>query len=584
MQIICCMKSKISYNRLKNNYEIHNWEIVAEFEDLQEKIIFNSYDIVVVDKKLSYFNEVITLFKTKDTKIIVFNGDFEIVENELNSNIKIESNNDKRVEKIYIEKVIEKEIKVETQIYKGIKNQTIGVINLSKSSGATFVALNLAKTIADYKVKSSIIELCESYCLFDLLDLKNKIEQDEYYSFHHILNEKKIIDKSQRNTIKNLSYYAVDSRKAKLSLHSWNVLNLIKIIYASSELINIVDLGYLTNIDLLSSISDIFDRFIIVLDANENNINIELLREINKIKVNGTIVNVIINKVKDNIQKVNLDYMDNTDYKTIPYIEDLKSNINEKNIKEYLKIAFSGIIRDVLPKELLSGDLENSIQEQNIISKNIQYISIGSNEIGFMGVESGVGVTHLSLMLAHHLSYQYKVALIEVNDSNDYENIRKIGEFKIKDNSYFKCKGVDYFININYIDFISKYREKYEYIIADFGSHENIYEIEEFLRMDVKMIVGQVVDWKIEKIYKFYSSINKQHDIHKNWKYLIPFMDSNDDISELTDKIDNPIYAIPFNKNPFIPTNEIKIIYDQMLGLKIKKRTIKNIFNRRSVQ
>lgn len=184
--------------------------------------------------------------------------------------------------------------------------------------------------------------------------------------------------------------------------------------------------------------------------------------------------------------------------------------------------------------------------------------------IGVLGVEKGLGVTHTCVMLAGYLSKKNKVAVIELNDSKHFKEIALI----IKDDKEiakrkFIYNKVHYYWDIDYGQFISLYREKYDFLILDLGSYLELRDMDEFVRTDIRLVIGHGMDWKIKEISKFYLE-NRDYDPNNNWYYVLPFMDKKS-IREIKSKIENKVFFLPYNINPFVVNQETKKIFEQIL-------------------
>ena len=335
---ICCMKSKFSYNRLKMNYgDKCNWEeYIDDIQTVQDKIVFNEYDFAIVDEKLPWKDEALELFSKRNIETIVFEGDFEDVENKINSLIQKRKAEETEVEDIsvdvsidiseedtqsenteedtevtikYVDKIVEvqKEIPVEVPVYKeiyaGIQNKLIGVLNLTNNAGSTFISLNLAKMISSYGVLTSVIELNINPVIFNLMGLDKKFG-DSFYSYHHVISDKKKIEKDRENIFDDVVFLVPDTRKYLSD--DWDYSLLMKLIYSSKKAsINIVDIGSNFENDAIQEIIDEFDILIVVIDPVQKNLNVDILREVKKFSHNGSL-QFVINKWSSSSDKTRL--------------------------------------------------------------------------------------------------------------------------------------------------------------------------------------------------------------------------------------------------------------------------------------
>lgn len=208
----------------------------------------------------------------------------------------------------------------------------------------------------------------------------------------------------------------------------------------------------------------------------------------------------------------------------------------------------------------------------------VEYLTVGTNEVAFMGVSHGVGVTHTAIMYANFLCSKYRVAVLELNQSGDFKEIYTLVENgRSSDSSFFRYKGVDFYWNIDYSQFISKHKDDYDFVVLDLGSYDELYDMEDFIRSDIRIVLGHAIDWKLNEIRQFYDSTRK-YDPNNSWYFFIPFL-TEKHISDVKEFVNNKVYTIPFNTNPFSPSEEIKNIFNEVLGIKDANQKKKGFFN-----
>ena len=197
-------------------------------------------------------------------------------------------------------------------------------------------------------------------------------------------------------------------------------------------------------------------------------------------------------------------------------------------------------------------DLKRKIKSNNI-----------NRTIALLGTKSGVGVTHTAIMLSHFLSKNKKVALLELNSNNSFKELEQIINGKNSVDDFFTYNKVDYYGSVNFTEFNKYHRDRYCYIIIDFGCYENLYDIDEYIRADNKLVIAHGIDWKIGETIRFYNNTRK-YDPNCKWNYLIPFL-LKKDIKDISNEINNKIYTIPFNKNPFVINYEVKKVFGELV-------------------
>lgn len=184
--------------------------------------------------------------------------------------------------------------------------------------------------------------------------------------------------------------------------------------------------------------------------------------------------------------------------------------------------------------------------------------------IGIMGVNKGLGVTHLAILMAGLFAKNNRTALVELNKSGDFQAIGEITEnyHQGKERCFIYDRAA-YYWGIDYTYFLRSYREDYQYIILDLGSYKGEQSLEEFLRADIRIVVAHGMDWKIKEVQNFYRDTEK-YDMQRNWIYAFPFMDKRA-VAKMKSWLKNPKLAIPFNMNPFQLNQDTKKVIEQIL-------------------
>jgi len=183
--------------------------------------------------------------------------------------------------------------------------------------------------------------------------------------------------------------------------------------------------------------------------------------------------------------------------------------------------------------------------------------------IGALGVNEGIGVTHTSIMLASYLSEKGTVALVELNSKRHFYEIgMNAVDDKDLQNKCFIYNQVHYFWDINYSYFLTQYREKFDFIILDLGHYSALRGLDEFLRTDIRLVIGHGMDWKVKELIDFNVSV-KEFDPNNSWIYLIPLMDKKT-IKGIKPLIKKKTYPMPFNMNPFMLNSDTIDIFDTL--------------------
>lgn len=380
MYIVCLVKSKTSYERIKMQYkekfvfEDH----IEDIEELQERIVFSDYDIAIVDDRLYWKNEAVELLNKKKIKIILFKGDFEQIENNLNEMLPKETVEEEQEEtkeedktKIkYVEKIVEKpvEVKVKVPVYKsmynGIPNKFVGVISLSERAGATFFTLNFAKALAERKILTTIIEPPFKPSIYNTVGFKELIKDLEFYSYPHEIDENNKLEKDKEITIEDIYFIVTDPEKKKIG--DFNYDKMLKLLYSTKKTsISFIDFG--SNFKSITELIDTLDLTLVIVDPFPADLlqNIDKLQKLLELKDSGQDIEFVINKSHKCLDKKMIeDFLTEKPKAYIPHIGiDLlyKSNYNFMipysldEVKEKLDSEFSKIFKLIIPNDLFKS-------------------------------------------------------------------------------------------------------------------------------------------------------------------------------------------------------------------------------------
>jgi hypothetical protein len=385
MLVLSVFKSKISHNRISKKYESFEWEYYTDIDKIRMKLVNTFYDFAIVDEKVLFSNDIIELLSVRNIKVIIFSGDFENLENQVNEISGIEDepmeqqeveqeDKDVQIKVIEREKIVEKEvIKKETvykSVYSGVENKTIGVVSLSKGSGSSFITMNLVKAISDYNVLTSMVETpFDLPYFYDAFGIKNRADilEKQFVSLPHLISEGKNITKDMEFIDNNISYLVQDATLENIDNSNWSYNKMMKLLYNTRAPITIIDIGYNLNNKIIMELINDIDILLVIIDAipskvvnNYNNLNI--IKNIDSCEVV-----FVINKYNSGVNKKNLlDYMNTKkEILTIPFcdIDLVYKSYNKQEfpysnnmIKEILEPGFNKIIRKVLPIDLLKQE------------------------------------------------------------------------------------------------------------------------------------------------------------------------------------------------------------------------------------
>lgn len=175
---------------------------------------------------------------------------------------------------------------------------------------------------------------------------------------------------------------------------------------------------------------------------------------------------------------------------------------------------------------------------------------VGTVVIAVGGVQAHLGATHTAMSIASFLQKrQHSVALIELNDSEDFERIHALYEGEehfIRKDTKFSYKGIDHY----------KYREElrlweiiptYEYVVLDVGAIENSAYLEEFKRAHIRCVLVSPYEWKEHWIKQFGEQVRDA----EHYTYITPFAGKST-VRDMQERFPN-LHIVPFtaDENPY---------------------------------
>lgn len=253
-------------------------------------------------------------------------------------------------------------------------------------------------------------------------------------------------------------------------------------------------------------------------------------------------------------------------------------NIIFKNDSSEIINEFSNILQgnNKTYRDVSMFDCE--VEDEVINEKNVtEYVHhLGSKIISCLGSESGSGTTHTLIMFANYLSRNHRVAYIEMNNSYAIKALGKITNRLTLGKKYFNHQKVDYYWDVDFSTFINSNKNKYEYLLIDFGVSQNIKSFDYFLLSDIKLCTISGIDWRIENSKNTYDYLSKI-DVKNKWLYLVPFIEKKY-LKELNVYIKNEIITIPYNVNPFKPEKCVMEKFDMLLHINNERSIVKKLW------
>jgi hypothetical protein len=263
-------------------------------------------------------------------------------------------------------------------------------------------------------------------------------------------------------------------------------------------------------------------------------------------------------------------------------------------LKKIVNLGVYNIIISSNPQEIIDESIE-ILQKPRVYRDAVQYdfelkhstqkrdkeerISVhhvGTKIIGMISGQKGVGGTHTLMMLAHHLQLNHSVAIIEMNQTEAFLKFGQVNHHLTNEENNFKFKGVHYFFDVELSTFLNDYKNRYEYILLDFGNYQKINRLDYFFMSDIKLCMLSGIDWHLIESKEIYEGL-KTMDYKRNWLYLVPFIEKKY-LKEMNVWMENELISIPFNVNPFKPEKKVKSIFNKMLKATRKANVFKKMW------
>lgn len=177
--------------------------------------------------------------------------------------------------------------------------------------------------------------------------------------------------------------------------------------------------------------------------------------------------------------------------------------------------------------------------------------------ISLMGVRSGVGVTHTTMLMANCLRRQrLRVAVVEMNSSGHYEAVEAAFEgvgFDPSLTDSFRIKGVHYFKRSSIKELFKLCQKGFDVILMDIGSDVDAFT-NELQNMDHQLIVGRMTDWKRSEINTF--RIRHPQWVDEGSKWVLP-MSGTQEEKDFQRQFSGKAFALGFAPDPFVKYRDI---------------------------
>ena len=168
------------------------------------------------------------------------------------------------------------------------------------------------------------------------------------------------------------------------------------------------------------------------------------------------------------------------------------------------------------------------------------------------GIEKGVGATHFSILLANYFSEVLgkSTVIIDLNIDRDYSCLGEIcnKDFKRIDSCSYRLRKVTIYPGVVKEGLADILSNNFQIVIIDAGAKYADYSTESSL-CDRRLLLGNIVPWKLQSIENLYSCKSDVSDT-KKWSLLYAF-GGKDSVDYIREKYGLIFKAVPIIPDPF---------------------------------
>ncbi len=178
-----------------------------------------------------------------------------------------------------------------------------------------------------------------------------------------------------------------------------------------------------------------------------------------------------------------------------------------------------------------------------------------------IGAGSGVGTTHLTLLLANYLAGFRKMpaAVLEWNGHGDFQRFGNVCGGISLGGQYCQILGADYFPRAGKDVLVQCMNGPYEAVVFDYGRIEEGNEAE-LIRCRKKLIVLSFSEWQIEAAFHFLKKPRRAED---GWYYFTAF-GSEEARKETGRRFHVSIRRLPYLPDAYAVTKETINLFGRM--------------------
>jgi hypothetical protein len=167
-------------------------------------------------------------------------------------------------------------------------------------------------------------------------------------------------------------------------------------------------------------------------------------------------------------------------------------------------------------------------------------------------------------MLSFYLSEEVslKTAFLECNKHYDLRLIEEAYEWQKREKGTFSFHNITCHKGVTSAQIPHIFGEDYEALVLDFGT-DFVANREEFLRCDLKIVIGGASAWDLQKLEQFAREA-EQLKGNESWFYFIP-KGNEKIVAKLRGEIRRKVWSVPMVCDPVITTNSSSRFFKSIL-------------------
>lgn len=166
------------------------------------------------------------------------------------------------------------------------------------------------------------------------------------------------------------------------------------------------------------------------------------------------------------------------------------------------------------------------------------------------GVASGIGSTHLSVLIAAYLSrfFRTKVAILEYGSKPCFHQLDTLrnGQQQAFSRLRFEINNLTFLKAAHYSEYAT---EDFDYVVVDMGELEHTEDVSYFFKSSLPVLVASSRDWRVHELFNFCSKNSSFKQDRMCVAFPMGEEESLDFIRSVIKK--RPLYSVPQHSDPF---------------------------------